>query len=149
MEGLAWRGCFHVSVESGKSLAEAQRELAETWSFRCYGDALRSWIATVAIVEVEYVGEWEEYANELTARDYLVELAALCPSFAPTIESEVLIWDQRFRAATVQQDKPWLRSSPGDGRWWMYRRPVRWRQPAREELQRWGYTLADPPETAP
>ena len=48
-----------------------QRALAHDWAFECYADALRSWIATVAIVEVGYVGEWEEYAFELGARDYL------------------------------------------------------------------------------
>jgi len=47
----------------------AQRSLAEPYRFGCYEAALRSWIATVAIVEVGYVGESEEYAVELSARD--------------------------------------------------------------------------------
>jgi hypothetical protein len=36
----------------------AQRALADEYSFGYYEAALRSWIATVAIVEVGYVGEW-------------------------------------------------------------------------------------------
>jgi hypothetical protein len=46
----------------------AQRAIAEPYGFDCYESALRSWIATVAIVEVGYVGEWEEYTHELMAR---------------------------------------------------------------------------------
>ena len=80
----------------------AQKALAEDWGFRSFNDALRSWIATVAIVEVGYVGEWEEYTHELMARDYLNELARRSPDYgAEVVEREVAIWDERFRAATV------------------------------------------------
>jgi hypothetical protein len=130
-------------TQSPDAFVRAQRELANDWGFRCFEDALRSWIATVAIVEVEYVGEWEEYANELTARDYIDELARRCPGEAPRIEGHVALWDERFLAATVRQEKPWLRLRDGEAGWWMYRRPKRWRQPAREELRAAGYMILD------
>ena len=64
----------------GSEVVRAQRELEADWGFRSFEEALRSWIATVAIVEVEYVGEWEEYTHELMARDYLEELARRSPA---------------------------------------------------------------------
>jgi hypothetical protein len=66
-------------VTGGDDFVRAQRELAEDWGFSSFEEALRSWIATVAIIEVEYVGEWEEYTHELMARDYLGELARRSP----------------------------------------------------------------------
>jgi hypothetical protein len=61
-------------LRAAADFVTAQRALADDYGFACYEDALRSWIATVAIVEVGYVGEWEKYAAELMAREYLNEL---------------------------------------------------------------------------
>src|SRR5204863_4777321 len=82
----------------------AQRALADEYGFACYEAALRSWIATVAIIEVGYVGEWEEYTNELTARDYFGELARRSPGSRSAIEEDLRLWDDRFRAATVEEE---------------------------------------------
>jgi hypothetical protein len=119
---------------SGDEFIDAQRVLARDWGFDCYRDALRSWIATVAIVEVGYVGEWEEYAHELVARDYLDEVAHRAPSMKKKIEGDLSVWDERFRAATVQEEKPHLPITDGRIGWWQYRSPKRWRRPASEEL---------------
>jgi hypothetical protein len=112
----------------------AQRALADEYSFGYYGAALRSWIATVAIVEVGYVGEWEEYTNELTARDYLEELMRRSPGSRFAIEEDLRLWDDRFRAATVEEEKPHLPPLEGEPGWWQYRSPRSWRRPASEEL---------------
>jgi hypothetical protein len=94
------------------------------------------WIATVAIVEVEYVGEWEEYTNELMARDYLDELARRSPAeWASHVETEVAPWDARFRAATIQEESPHLPPADAEPGWWQYRSPRRWKRPASEELR--------------
>src|SRR5882762_11612213 len=118
----------------GDDFISAQRALAEDWGFDCYEAGLRSWIATVAIVEVGYVGEWEEYAHELMARDYLEELARRSPSSREMIEDEVSLWDDRFRAATEENDEPWLRTLDGEPGWWQYRSPRNWKRPASELL---------------
>jgi hypothetical protein len=125
------------------AFVQAQRDLASDWGFACFRDALRSWIATVAIVEVGYVGEWERYAHELAARDYLDELARRCPEDASRVETEVAVWDERFRAATVEMKTPLLPPLDGHAGWWQYRIPRQWRQPAREELRREGYNVLD------
>ena len=116
----------------------AQRDLANDWGFRSYHEALRSWIATVAIVEVGYVGEWEEYAHELAARDYLDEVAHRAPSARHKIAADLSTWDARFRAATVEQAEPHLPITEGRVGWWQYRSPRNWRQPATEELRKRG-----------
>lgn len=113
----------------------AQRALTGEWGFRSYREALRSWIATVAIVEVEYVGEGEEFAAELSARDYLAEVLRRAPSMHEKIESDLDPWDARFRAATVEHAES--DHADGDG-WWQHRRPRNWRQPATEELRALG-----------
>ena len=94
--------------------------------------------ATVAIVEVGYVGEWEEYVHELAARDYLDEVAHRAPSMRGKIEEDLELWDERFRAATVEEDKPHLPLTEGRIGWWQYRSPRVWRQRATEELRRRG-----------
>jgi hypothetical protein len=118
----------------------AQRALAEDWGFDCYEAALRSWIATVAIVEVGYVGEWEEYTHELMARDYMSEIIRLSPSSRPMVEEDLAPWDERFRAATIEGEKPHLPMAKGEAGWWQYRSPRVWRQPASEELRPRGVT---------
>jgi hypothetical protein len=113
----------------------AQRALAEPYGFDCYESALRNWIATVAIVEVGYVGEWEEYTHELTARDYLDDLMRRSPGSRVAIEEDVRRWDDRFRAATVEEEKPHLPPLEIEPGWWQYRSPRQWRRPATEELE--------------
>jgi hypothetical protein len=119
---------------SEDDFVRAQRALAGEWGFRCYEDALRSWIATVAIVEVGYVGEWEEYAHELVARDYLDEVAQRAPREQARIAEDLSGWDERFRAATVPEAKPHLPITEGRIGWWQYRSPREWRRPAAEEI---------------
>jgi hypothetical protein len=124
-------------VDRGDEFVRARRELEDEWGFQSFHDALRSWIATVAIIEVEYVGEWEEYTHDLMARDYLDELARRSPAeWASHIETEVAPWDQRFRAATVQEHRAHLPPLEGEPGWWQYRSPRRWKRPASEELER-------------
>jgi hypothetical protein len=122
----------------GDDFVAAQRALKENWGFECYHDALRSWIATVAIVEVGYVGEWEEYANELMARDYLHELVRLSPSSREVVEEDLALWDERFRAATIEEAKPHLPPKEGEPGWWQYRSPREWRRPGTDELRERG-----------
>jgi hypothetical protein len=45
---------------------------------------------------------------ELAARDYLNELMLRSPASRAAIEEDVRPWDERFRAATVQEKKPHL-----------------------------------------
>jgi hypothetical protein len=85
-------------------------------------------------VEVGYVGEWEEYAHELVARDYLDEVAQRAPSEQARIAEALSVWDERFRAATVQEAKPHLPITEGRIGWWQYRSPREWRRPASEEI---------------
>jgi hypothetical protein len=112
----------------------AQRALVRDWGFRCYEDGLRSWIATVAIVEVDYVREWEEYAHELMARDYLDEVMHLSPGSRAAIDEDLRVWDERFQIATVEEAKPNLPMTDGRAGWWQYRSPRNWRRPASEEI---------------
>jgi hypothetical protein len=114
----------------------AQRALAEAYGFGSYEAALCSWIATVAVVEVGYVGEWEEYALELTTRDYLDELMVRSPGSRQALEQDLAIWDERFAAATVEEEKPHLPSLRGEPGWWQFRSPRKWQKPASEELAR-------------
>jgi hypothetical protein len=124
-----------LQTDERNEFVAAQRALADDWGFRSYHDALRSWIATVAIVEVGYVGEWEEYASELSAREYLDEVAHRAPTMRQKIEADLAQWDERFRAATVEEVKPHLPLTDGRVGWWQYRSPRQWRKPATEELQ--------------
>lgn len=131
-------------LEAGDDFMRAQRELAHEWGFRSFEDALRSWIATVAIIEVEYVGEWEEYTHELMAREYLGELARRSPAaWASYVQTAVTPWDERFRAATVEEERPHVPQADGEPGWWQYRSPRCWRQPASEELRQRGLPDAE------
>jgi hypothetical protein len=113
----------------------AQKALRESWGFESFKDGLRSWIATVAVTEVGYVGEWEEWADELWAREYLAEIARRSPGYgAERVAEKVALWDERFRAATVEEAEPYLVPPSGVAEWWWYRSPKEWRQPAQEEL---------------
>jgi hypothetical protein len=113
----------------------AQRDLVEDFGFASYHAALRSWIATVAIVEVGYGADWEEYVLlDLPARDYLNELMMRSPGSRAAIEEDIRAWDDRFRAATVQEEKPHLPPMEGEPGWWQYRSPRSWHRPASDEL---------------
>jgi hypothetical protein len=127
----------------------ACRELkSRGWSFASYNAALRSWIATMAIIEVGYDGEGEEYeALELAARDYLEELMVLSPGSREKIEADLRAWDERFRAATIERDKPFIGSRDEAG-WWRYRRPVKWRNDSLEEWTLKQAALAQAPPGA-
>jgi hypothetical protein len=115
----------------------AQRALRGSWGFESFTEGLRSWIATVALAEVGYVGEWEEWAHELMAREYLAEIGRRSPGYgAQRVAEKVAPWDERFRAATVEEAEPYIVRPPEVAEWWWYRRPKEWRQPAREELER-------------
>jgi hypothetical protein len=71
------------------------------------------------------------------ARDYLDELARRSPVYwAEHVEEEVALWDEGFRAATVEEAKPHLPPVEGEAGWWQYRSPRQWRRPASEELGR-------------
>jgi hypothetical protein len=89
-------------------------------------------------VEVGYVGECEEYANELGARDYLDEVEHRAPSEREKIQGDLSLWDDRFRAATVEESEPHLPPTEGRIGWWQYRSPRVWRRPATEELRKLG-----------
>lgn len=108
-------------MSPGDDFVAAQRALTEDYGFDSYEAALRSWIATVAIVEVGYLGEWEEYALELTARDYLHELTRVSPSSRAAVEEDLALWDDRFLAATAGHPVGLRRRSPGRERWRSFR----------------------------
>jgi hypothetical protein len=122
---------------SDNQFIQAQRDLRDDWSFESFEQALRSWIATVAIAEVEYVGEWEEWIFELMARDYLDEVRRRSgPDWTARHDALLGPWDERFKGATVTEPKPHLSTTSGDIGWWQYRSPRRWRRPGSEELSR-------------
>ena len=116
----------------GDDFVAAQRALIGDYGITSYREALRRWIATVAIVEVGYVGEWEEYASELSARDYLNELMIGSPQSRAAVEEDVSLWDERFKAATVEEQQPHFAPEEGDPGWWQYRSPRRWKIPSKE-----------------
>jgi hypothetical protein len=111
-------------------LNQTVRAMQEDWGFACFEDALRSWIATVAITEVGFEGVAEEWWNELTARDYLADLRRRSGDDWPE-RWDALIepWDERFRSATVEEKEPHLPSADYPTGWWQYRSPKRWMNP--------------------
>jgi hypothetical protein len=124
-----------VTLGQGDDFVAAQRALAPEWGFANFREALRSWIATVAIIEVGFVGEWEEYTHELGAREYLEEIRRRAPGeWDERLASKVEPWDERFRAATVKEEKlhPLQLDGEPEPGWWQYRRPRHWRSPASE-----------------
>src|SRR6266566_5949023 len=90
-------------------------------------DAIRLWIATVASVETGYEGDVEEYAYDLHTRDYLEELRTRLPGFwAEYIDRCLQPWDERFRAATVEEAEPYLPALTDEPGWWQFRTPWTW-----------------------
>ncbi len=88
---------------------------------------IRAWIAIVAIVEAGYDGMREEYSNDLMTRDYIGELCRRLPGkWAELFEREIASWDERFRAATVEEAEPHLPDLMGNAGWWQYRSPRLW-----------------------
>jgi hypothetical protein len=118
--------------EDIRDLRRVQDELREDWSSLTDltpHDLVRAWIAIVAIVEVGYDGEWEEYTNDLMTREFIAELSRRLPGrWAALFAEWVALWDERFRAATKEESEPHLRplddeEEPG---WWWYRTPRLW-----------------------
>ena len=123
--------------EGSSEFIQAQRELTEVFGFKCFNDALRSWIATVAIVEVEFVGEWEDYTNELMAREYLAQIRLRASGeWEKRLRGKVEPWDERFTSATAEEAEPHLELQDGIGGWWWYRTPRRWRRPTANLLRK-------------
>jgi hypothetical protein len=129
---------FEVSPEKwtiSMNVNDYVREMKEEWGFRSFEQALRSWIATVAIVEVGYYGEGAEYVHELWARQYLAELKGRSGEGWPERwDAMIEPWDERFRAATVEKEEPLL--PPLDGgavEWWQYRIPKVWTVPSLDD----------------
>jgi hypothetical protein len=114
-----WRAHNEIVEPGGGSIAGADFVL-ET--------AIRSWIAFVATIEVGYDDEWEEYAMlELATRDYLDDLTRLLPGrWADYIAARVAPWDERFKRATREADKPHLPPLSGPVPWWRLRTPINW-----------------------
>jgi hypothetical protein len=119
-------------AEDVHNLRRVRDELREDWSpltDLTPEQLVRAWIAIVAIVEVGYDGEWEEYTNDLMTREFIAELSRQLPgSWATRFAEWVAPWDERFRAATTEESKPHLPSvgdenEPG---WWWYRTPRIW-----------------------
>lgn len=116
--------------EQAYQLRRVQEELSDRWSplTELTPDQLvRAWIATVAIIEVGYEGAWEEYTHDLSTREYIGELSRRLPeSWGALFAEWVAPWDERFRAATVEQSEPILRRPEDSPSWWWYRTPRIW-----------------------
>lgn len=85
------------------------------------------------MVEVEFVGEWEEYIHELGAREYLEEISRRAPrEWEERLAGQVEPWDERFRAATVEKKTPHLAPLSGEACWVHYRTPRSWRRPSED-----------------
>jgi len=118
--------------EEFREFRRVQDELNEQWRgmdglsiFRL----VRQWIAFVAVVEVGYDDTWEDYTNELMLREYIAELCRQLPGnrVAADLAESVAPWDERFRAATTEEPKPFgLTGDWGEEAWWAYRRPRLW-----------------------
>lgn len=114
-----------------REILEVQRRIEPEWGFRSLDDAIRSWVATVALVESGFNDDLEEYALQLHMRDYLAFLCANVSEPArKLIVSELEAWDSRFKAATVEASEPVLPASFGETGWWQRRvpevRPAGW-----------------------
>jgi hypothetical protein len=112
-------------------LHQTVRAMREDWRFASFNEALRSWIATVAITEVGFEGVSEDWWFELLARDYLAELRRRAGSDWPERwDATIAPWDERFRAATDEQAKPHLTVPDYEPGWWQYRSPKIWTRPS-------------------
>ena len=93
---------------------------------------VRRWIAIVAITEVGYDGVGEEFDNDLRTRDYIEELCGRLPGFwSDYFQAQVAPWDDRFRAATIEN--PRLYASDKAKSWWHHRFPRIW--PGRLDIE--------------
>jgi hypothetical protein len=115
------------------ALRRVQDELREDW-YRLTEltpmELVRAWIAIVAIVEVGYDGEWEEYTNDLMTREFIAELSRRLPGrWATRFAEWVAPWDERFRAATTEESEPHLFGDEDEPGWWWYRTPRTWLRP--------------------
>jgi hypothetical protein len=114
------------------SLRRVQDELKDDWSPLTEltpQEVVRAWIAIVAIVEVGYDGMWEEYTLDLMTREYIDELCRRLPGrWSLRFADWIGPWDERFRAATVEESTPHFPSLEGEHEpgWWWYRTPRVW-----------------------
>ena len=119
-----------ASRQQAADIADLQRvqdELRDVHEPLSPTELVRAWIAIVAIVEVGYDGMAEEYSNDLMTRDYIGELCRRLPgTWAELFEREIAPWDERFRAATVEETEPHLPDLMGAAGWWQYRSPRLW-----------------------
>jgi hypothetical protein len=83
--------------------------------------------------------------HELAAREYLDEVARRAPTARQKIDADLGHWDERFRAATVEEPDPHLPMREGPAGWWQYRSPRHSRRPATEELEALGIIIERPP----
>ena len=108
-------------------LQRVQNELRDMHEPLSPKQLIRAWIAIVAIVEAGYSGTEEEYSNDLMTRDYIGELCRRLPgTWAELFERKIAPWDERFRAATVEEAEPHLPDLMGAAGWWQYRSPRLW-----------------------
>ena len=111
-------------------LRRVQVELRHDWAPRTDKspeELVRAWIAIVAIVEVGYEGMAEEYWHDLMTREYIDVLCKRLPGYWATRFAEWIgPWDERFRAATVEEAEPHLPPLDGEAGWWWFRSPRIW-----------------------
>jgi hypothetical protein len=122
------------STELKRTLEQTRAELRDKgWRFPDEPAAatVRRWIAIVAIVETGYDDTVEEFTCDLGTRDYIEELCKRLPGYwADYFVSAVAPWDERFRAATVEDS--WLLRVESERPWWHHRLPRIW--PGRASL---------------
>lgn len=88
---------------------------------------LEAWCALVTAVERGYGGDLYTYTNDLDSRTWLHEAWVLLDEHVVQLGTpRVIALDQRFRAATVDDDGHALEQFqrlPGPDLWWFRRRP--------------------------
>jgi hypothetical protein len=102
--------------------------MQEDWGWASFEQALRDWIATVAITEVEFDGNADGWIWRIGTCGYLEELRERSGSDWPDrFDAMIEPWDERFRAATTEGDVHFVPGyAPG---WWELRFPRRWHNP--------------------
>lgn len=104
-------------------------------------DFLAQWAGFVAAVERGYDDSIYEYANDLSVRDRLQDLAGAAPSTLRTkLESALAPVDARFVDATEDAARP-LSESRGDLRMWWRRVPKRRTGELAQDLEALGHMV--------
>jgi hypothetical protein len=119
--------------QHGQNLTDLRRvldELRDHWApltEKSPEELVRAWIAIVAIVEVGYDGLEEEYWHDLMTREFIDVLCKKLPGhWAARFAEWIGPWDERFRAATVEETRPHLHRPDDEAGWWWYRSPRLW-----------------------